>query len=119
MKYTIQKTRIKSLQIKPIPRVVVPSFFTLMNLLCGFISIIMVAEGKLVTGAWLFVLAGMLDVLDGFMARLANATGDFGRELGSICDVVSVGVAPGFLLYHFAFLCLQLVRLLLATMAPF
>src|SRR5690625_6502425 len=89
MKYPIQKTRFKRRQIKPIPRVVVPSFFTLMNLLCGFISIIMVAEGKLVTGAWLIVLAGMFDVLDGFMARLANATSDFGMELDSICDVRS------------------------------
>ncbi|HLR91291.1 MAG TPA: CDP-diacylglycerol--serine O-phosphatidyltransferase [Balneolaceae bacterium] len=118
MKYPIQKTRFKRRQIKPIPRVVVPSFFTLMNLLCGFISIIMVAEGKLVTGAWLIVLAGMFDVLDGFMARLANATSDFGMELDSICDVVSFGVAPGFLMYHFALHELQIVGILLAALAP-
>lgn len=118
MKYPIQKTRFKKRQIKPIPRVVVPSFFTLMNLLCGFISIIMVAEGNLITGAWLIVLAGMFDVLDGFMARLANATSDFGMELDSISDVVSFGVAPGFLMYHFALYELQIVGILLSALAP-
>lgn len=118
MKYPIQKKRFSKRQIKPIPRVVVPSFFTLMNLLCGFISIIMVAEGKLVTGAWLIVLAGMFDVLDGFMARLANATSDFGMELDSISDIVSFGVAPGFLIYNFAFYELQIVGILLSALAP-
>src|SRR5690625_8016997 len=78
----------------------------------------MVAEGKLVTGAWLIVLAGMFDVLDGFMARLANATSDFGMELDSICDVGSFGVAPGFLMYHFALHELQIVGILLAALAP-
>ena len=118
MKYPIQKTRFRKRPIKPIPRAVVPSFFTLMNLLCGFISIIMVADGNLVTGAWLIVLAGMFDVLDGFMARLANATSDFGMELDSICDVVSFGVAPGFLMYHFALHELQIVGILISALAP-
>lgn len=86
---------------KPIPRSVVPSFFTLMNLLCGFVAIIMIFEGKLVTGAWLIVLAGLFDLLDGFMARLANATSNFGIELDSLSDVVSFGVAPGMLIYNF------------------
>src|SRR5690625_4842264 len=76
----------------------------------------MVAEGKLVTGAWLIVLAGMFDVLDGFMARLANATSDFGLELDSICDVVSFGVAPGFLMYHFALHELRIGAILLAAL---
>lgn len=86
---------------KPIPRSVVPSFFTLMNLLCGFMAIIMIIEGKLETGAWLIVLAGLFDLLDGFMARLANATSNFGVELDSLSDVVSFGVAPGILIYMF------------------
>src|SRR5690625_6110348 len=60
----------------------------------------------------------MFDVLDGFMARLANATSDFGMELDSICDVVSFGVAPGFLMYHFALHELQIVGILLAALAP-
>lgn len=122
MKYPIQKKRFKNTfqkrKLKPIPKIVVPSFFTLMNLFCGFLSIIFVHEGNLVTGAWLIVLAGLFDVLDGFMARLTNSTSEFGMELDSICDVVSFGVAPGFLIYNFAFHELQIVGILLSALIP-
>ncbi|MEX0822885.1 MAG: CDP-diacylglycerol--serine O-phosphatidyltransferase [Balneolaceae bacterium] len=122
MKYPIQKKRFrfnpKKRKIKPIPRIVVPSFFTLMNLFCGFLSIIMVAEGNLAFGAWLIVLAGLFDALDGFMARLANATSEFGIELDSISDVVSFGVAPGFLLYTFVFHELAIIGILLSALPP-
>ena len=65
-------------------------------------AIIMIIEGKIETGAWLIVLAGLFDLLDGFMARLANATSSFGVELDSLSDIVSFGVAPGILVYMFA-----------------
>lgn len=87
---------------KPIPRTVVPSFFTLMNLFCGFVAIIQIYEGKVEFGAWLIVLAGLFDMMDGFMARIANATTEFGIELDSLSDIVSFGVAPAFLLYSFS-----------------
>lgn len=103
---------------KPIPRVVVPSFFTLMNLFSGFLSIIMVADGNLILGAWLIVVAGLFDALDGFVARLANATSEFGMELDSISDVVSFGVAPGFLIYHFALSEYLFLGILLAALPP-
>src|SRR5699024_8660341 len=98
MKYQIQKwkrfrRRKKKEQEgrarKQIPRIVVPSFFTLMNLFCGFLAIISISEGRLFFGAWLIVFAGLFDALDGFMARLSNATSQFGIELDSISDVVS------------------------------
>lgn len=97
---------------------VVPSFFTLMNLFCGFLSMIMVYEGNLSMGAWLIVLAGMFDVMDGFMARLTNSTSEFGMELDSLSDIVSFGVAPGFLIYAFAFHELAIVGILLSALAP-
>lgn len=106
------KTRFK----KPIPRVVVPSFFTLMNLFCGFLAIIQISEGYLHYGAWLIVLAGLFDALDGFMARITNSTSSFGIELDSLSDVVSFGVAPGFLLYHFGLSELQIPGLILAAL---
>lgn len=95
--------RIKNRLKKPIPRAVVPSFFTLMNLFCGFLAIVQIYEGSLVYGAWLIVLAALFDALDGFMARLTNGTSVFGGELDSLSDVVSFGAAPGFLLYAWAF----------------
>lgn len=123
MKYPIQKKRFKTRlskrpRLKPIPRIVVPSFFTLMNLFCGFASIILVSEGNLILGAWLIVLAGLFDAFDGFMARLANATSEFGVELDSISDVVSFGVAPGFLIYTFAFNELAIAGILLSALPP-
>jgi len=101
---------------KPIPRVVVPSFFTLMNLFCGFVAIIQIHEGKLEFGAWLIIFAGLFDALDGFMARLANATSSFGIELDSLSDVVSFGVAPGFLLYSFSFNQLSTPGIIISTL---
>ena len=82
-------------------RAAVPNFFTLMNLLAGFFSLIQAAAGELEAAAWLVVLAAFFDVLDGLMARLVGVSGDFGVELDSLSDVVSFGVAPSFLVYEF------------------
>ncbi|HEX6981449.1 MAG TPA: CDP-diacylglycerol--serine O-phosphatidyltransferase [Balneolaceae bacterium] len=103
---------------RQIPRIVVPSFFTLMNLFSGFLAIISIAEGRLFFGAWLIVFAGLFDALDGFMARLSNATSQFGIELDSISDVVSFGVAPGFLLYAFGLGEMPLVGIILSALPP-
>ncbi len=103
---------------KPIPRIVVPSFFTLMNLFCGFLAIISIAEGRLFFGAWLIVSAGLFDALDGFMARLSNATSQFGIELDSISDVVSFGVAPGFMLYTLGLNEMPFLGLILSALPP-
>jgi len=87
--------------IKGIPRSAVPSFFTLMNLFCGFLAIIQVSEGDLHKAAWLVLLAAFFDMLDGMMARITNGTSLFGMELDSLCDVVSFGVAPSFMIWAF------------------
>lgn len=127
MKYPIQKkyntfreVRKKRKESKPPVnrRVAVPSFFTLMNLFCGFLSIISVADGELERGAWLIALAGLFDVFDGMMARLANATSDFGIELDSICDMVSFGVAPGFLIYTWSLSELGFVGIMISALPP-
>lgn len=82
-------------------RAAVPSFFTLMNLFSGFLAIIQVSEGHFTYAAWLIVLAGFFDLLDGFSARLTQGQSDFGIHLDSLSDVVSFGVAPAFLVYRF------------------
>jgi CDP-diacylglycerol--serine O-phosphatidyltransferase len=87
---------------RPPPRVAVPSFFTLMNLLCGFLALTQVLEGAFVASCWLIVLAGFFDLLDGMLARLADADSPFGVQLDSLSDVVSFGVAPSFLVYAYA-----------------
>jgi CDP-diacylglycerol--serine O-phosphatidyltransferase len=87
---------------RPPPRVAVPSFFTLMNLLCGFLALTQVLEGAFVMSCWLIVLAGFFDLMDGMMARLTGADSPFGVQLDSLSDVVSFGVAPSFLVYAYA-----------------
>ena len=129
MKYPIQKwKRFKRRRKKrdkpkrkPIPRIVVPSFFTLMNLFCGFLAILSISRGDesgLFYGAWLIITAGLFDALDGFMARLSNATSQFGIELDSISDVVSFGVAPGFMLYTLGLNEMPFLGLILSALPP-
>lgn len=127
MKYPIQRKyhSFKELQERkkrkkpPVnKRIAVPSFFTLMNLFCGFLAIISTSQGDLVRGAWLIALAGLFDVFDGLMARLANATSDFGIELDSISDMVSFGVAPGFLIYSWTLHELGSVGVMISALPP-
>ncbi len=101
---------------RPLPRVMIPSFFTLMNLFCGFAAIIQIHEGHMVPGAWLIVLAGLFDAFDGLMARLTNATSSFGIELDSLSDVVSFGVAPGFLIFRFGVEQLSIAGIIIAAL---
>lgn len=86
---------------RPPPQVAVPSFFTLLNLFCGFLAITQVLEGAFVMACWLIVAAGFFDLLDGLTARLTNAEGPFGVQLDSLSDIVSFGVAPAVLVYAY------------------
>ncbi len=77
-----------------------PSLFTVANLFFGFWAIIDAINGNLERAGWLIFLAGMLDGLDGRIARLAHASSNFGREYDSLADVISFGVAPAILAYQ-------------------
>jgi CDP-diacylglycerol--serine O-phosphatidyltransferase len=78
----------------------IPNFVTSLNLASGFIAIIFAANGDLVTSSWLILAAMIFDFLDGFSARLLKAYSAIGKELDSLADVVSFGVAPGFIIYQ-------------------
>ena len=97
-----RKARRRKRSDRPPPRVAVPSFFTLMNLLCGFLALTQVLEGAFMMSCWFIVLAGFFDLMDGMMARLTDADSPFGVQLDSLSDVVSFGVAPSFLVYAYA-----------------
>jgi CDP-diacylglycerol--serine O-phosphatidyltransferase len=85
---------------------VLPTLLTLGNAVCGFAAI--ACAGKIdgtesgepyfALAGWLIILAMMFDSLDGYVARLSRTSSKFGAELDSLCDVVSFGVAPAFLL---------------------
>jgi CDP-diacylglycerol--serine O-phosphatidyltransferase len=82
-------------------RFIFPNIFTVASVFCGFLSIISAAEGEPTTAAWLIILAGFLDALDGKIARLSGGASELGKELDSLADMVSFGVAPAFLIYTF------------------
>lgn len=83
--------------------VVVPSLFTLFNLFFGIWSMVLASRGELNRASWYIVFAGVLDALDGRIARLSNTGSRFGAELDSLVDIVSFGVAPAFLMYQVEF----------------
>jgi len=83
--------------------VVVPSLFTLFNLFFGIWSMVLATRGDFYRASWYIVFAGILDTLDGRIARISKAGSRFGAELDSLVDVVSFGVAPAFLMYMLVF----------------
>ena len=77
----------------------IPNTITCGNLVSGCLSILFVASGMPVKAAIMIFVAGLFDFLDGFAARLLHAHSPIGADLDSLSDVVSFGVAPGFIMY--------------------
>lgn len=99
--------------VRRIPTVaVLPTLFTLGNLVCGFFAIVVASRVDIrdplaadptdwtncMLSGWLILLAMVFDALDGHVARLSGTSSAFGEQLDSLCDAVSFGVAPAFLL---------------------
>lgn len=96
----------------------IPNLFTLLNLIFGAVAIIFILQPgesivnyngeewklympeKIQWGAIFLFLAAVVDFLDGFLARLFKADSAMGKQLDSLADVVSFGVAPGMILYQ-------------------
>ena len=73
----------------------IPNLLTLGNLFCGTIATIFAVESDFIS-AGLFVVVGILfDFLDGFVARLLKVSGELGKQLDSLADMVTSGVVPG------------------------
>jgi CDP-diacylglycerol---serine O-phosphatidyltransferase len=97
----------------------IPNIFTLLNLVFGTMAIVFIMQNGLIltgsdSGDSLIILpeklymasiciacAAVIDFLDGFVARLLNASSEMGKQLDSLADVVSFGVAPGLIIYQF------------------
>jgi CDP-diacylglycerol--serine O-phosphatidyltransferase len=87
-------------RFKPIPvRMLIPNLITLFSLCLGLTAIRMAVDGKYELAITSIVIAGVLDGIDGRIARLLHSTSRFGAELDSLADFVSFGVAPALLLY--------------------
>lgn len=88
---------------------VLPTILTLGNLVCGFFAIVVASRVDVLNldprdptnvmySGWLIFLAMVFDALDGQVARMSNTASEFGKQLDSLCDLVTFGVAPAFLL---------------------
>lgn len=84
----------------PINIRVIPSLFTLANLLFGFLALVLTMDGKYKLAAGLIILSALMDSMDGKVARKLSVSSDFGKELDSLSDLVSFGVAPAILTYE-------------------
>jgi len=81
----------------------IPNFITLLNLSMGIGSIYCSFQGSpeyLSYAGYMIFIAAIFDFFDGFAARLLNAKSDIGLQLDSLADMVSFGVAPGFVLFQ-------------------
>lgn len=79
----------------------IPNLFTLGNLSFGILSIIATFQngGNFKLACLFILLAGLMDRYDGRVARLLNVSSDIGKELDSLADLVSFGVAPSVLIF--------------------
>ena len=80
-----------------------PNLITLLGLCAGLTAIRFALDARYDLAAALVVLAAVLDGMDGLVARRLNAASSFGAELDTLSDFVCFGVAPGMLIYQFAF----------------
>ena len=80
----------------------IPNAFTSMNLVFGVFAVLPVFHGDFTLAAYFVVAALAADSLDGRAARYFGVSGEFGKELDSLCDLGSFGVAPAAMAYMFA-----------------
>src|SRR5690554_4394921 len=92
--------------------------FTLANLYCGFLSINFAADGQYNNAAILILIGMMLDSMDGRLARMLHADTKLGKELDSLADIVTFGVAPSFLVYYTYFFQFGLLGFAVAGLFP-
>lgn len=77
----------------------IANFITLCNLLCGVFAIYYLFQERYILTVLLGLLAAVFDFADGFVARLLKVKSEMGKQLDSLSDVVSFGVAPGFAVF--------------------
>ena len=85
----------------------IPDFITSLNIACGIVGVVFAFKGRCDMAMYLMLAAAVFDFLDGFAARALCAYSDLGKELDSLCDVVSFGVLPSIMLYTTTKACMM------------
>ncbi|MBM7870524.1 CDP-diacylglycerol--serine O-phosphatidyltransferase [Clostridium pascui] len=97
----------------------VPNIFTLSNLAFGVLSLIMTFQGDYKMASLFILIAGLIDRYDGRVARFLDVSSEIGKELDSLADLVSFGVAPSILVFNlYSFSELGLLGYLLLLIFP-
>lgn len=83
-------------------KIIIPNFVTSLNILSGSVSIYISLRHPehLFVASFLVFFASILDFLDGFLARLLKAQSEFGKQMDSLSDLVSFGLAPAFIMFN-------------------
>lgn len=77
----------------------VPNLLTLSNLMCGVIAIYFAFTGDVKIAIYLMLLGGLFDFFDGFVARLLKVSGELGKQLDSLADLITFGLLPGVMIF--------------------
>jgi CDP-diacylglycerol--serine O-phosphatidyltransferase len=77
----------------------IPNLFTAANMLCGVLAIILALAGRIDIAPFLIFLGAILDFFDGFLARLLKQQGELGKQLDSLADMITFGLAPGIIMF--------------------
>ena len=93
------KNNLKIIADKKNARVILPNMLTLIGVCIGLTSIRFALDGKFEFAILAIIFAALFDWLDGRIARLIKGTSEVGKELDSLADVISFGVAPAFIMY--------------------
>ena len=93
------KNNLKIIAEKKNARVILPNMLTLIGVCIGLTSIRFALDGKFEFAIIAIIFAALIDGLDGRIARLIKATSKVGKELDSLTDMISFGVAPAFIMY--------------------
>ena len=93
----------------------IPNALTAANLWLGVFAIINTLGGNYKLASILIVIAAVLDGLDGKAARKLDATSEFGKQLDSLCDLISFGVAPAILAYSFSLESFRIIGIVITA----
>jgi len=95
-------------------KAMIPNLLTAGNLWLGILAIISALEGNFKNACIFVIVAAFLDGLDGKAARKLDVASEFGKELDSLCDLVSFGVAPSILAYTFFLHELEIIGMIIS-----
>ena len=94
-----QKRKFKIVSDKKSARVILPNMLTLIGVCIGLTSIRFALDGRFELAIVAIIIAALIDGLDGRIARLIKGTSKVGKELDSLTDMISFGVAPAFIMF--------------------